>query len=391
LSRDRTSVLTRRQVQDLSRLRLAPYLVTTLYLDVARSAAGGRQGTLRKLVRDAKTRLGGRELTRKQRQSAEEDLATLDRLVRDARARGARSICAILASGSDYEEVVDLPHPVKDRLVQEETPYVRPLAAMLNDYPRYLVVLIDRSRARFLAAHLGRIQELQLLSSDVPGQVRTGVHRGRGNMERQIERHIDDHVARHVKATADAARQLFGERDYDLLIVGGPGEPVTDLREALNPSLRPYLAGEVAVDLAAAPEDALAACRVLIGEVNAKRDADLVERLVDGVESSDLAVSGTAATLGALRRGAVATLVMVEDYEEEGAECRSCGFLSLEEGTCPACGREGGLRKAAYLSAEMMDRAANAGAEIRHVTTEPAARRLRAMGGVGALLRFRLV
>jgi len=391
VSKEWAPVLTRRQVGDLGRFRPTPYLVTSLYLDIDHSAPSGRgrPAALKALCRDARAGLEARNLTRKQRQSVEEDLTALERIARDASARGDRAVCAFVASGADYKQVLGLPHPLKSRLVVDETPYIRPLEAMLGEYPRYLVVLVDRSRARLLAAHMGRVHQLRAVESDVPGHVKEGGYHG--NAERGIERHIDDHVARHLKAVAEAVRETVGDRDFDSIILGGPAEAVSGLKEQFGSNLRWLVAGDIQADLAATPDEVAAQCQAFMIRASAKRDQELVERLTEGLASSGLGVAGVLSTLGALRRGAVAALLAATDFAEPGTECKHCGFLGLEgAGECPACG-ETGARTVPDLVREMIDRAAAGGAEIWHVGSEPSAARLRSMGGVGALLRFRLV
>jgi len=392
LAKAETSALTRKQVRDLANYRPTPYLVTSLYLEMDRtSSGGGRTATLRRLIRDARAGLDQRQLTRKQKRSVEEDLGALERVARDARTRSCRAVCVFVASGAGYEQVFDLQYPVKSRLVLDVTPAVRPLAALLREQPRYLVALADRTRARLLAVHFGQAVELGEFDSEVPAQVKEGGHRGYA--EKGIDRHIDDHVMRHLKRVAEQVRETFGEDDYDWLVLGGPSEIVTRLKEHLNPALAPRLAGSIPAPLTAAPDEVAGLCRTHMAGVLARRDEELVERLVEGVESTGMGVAGAAATLGALRRGAVASLILGEDYEEPGVECRACGFLGpLAEmfDTCPVCGGHA-MHKVRDLGREMMDRAAESGAAVFHVGTEPAAGRLRAMRGVGALLRFRLV
>jgi len=391
VSKERTPILTHRQVQDLGRFRPTPYLVTSLYLDTSQTMPGGRgrPAALKTLVRDVKAGLDGRDLSRKQRQSVEEDLAALERIIRDARARGDRSIAAFVSSGADYEQAHGLPHPLKCRLVVDETPYVRPLAAMLAEYPRYLVVLADRSHARLLAVHVARARQLGEVESDVPGHVREGGYRGMA--ERGIERHIEDHVTRHLKKVADAARESFGDRNFDQLVLGGPAEAVATLRDLLSSDLRSRLAGGIPVALEATTEEIVAAVQVLLAQSTALRDEDLLDRLGQGLSSTGLAAAGVLSTLGALRRGAVATLLVAQDHEIPGTECKGCGFLGLEgEAACPACGKTGS-RAVPDLLREMIDRAGESGAEVFHIGTEPPLGRLKNMGGVGALLRFRLV
>jgi peptide subunit release factor 1 (eRF1) len=390
VSKERTPILTHRQIQDLGRFRPTPYLVTSLYLDTGRMVpgSGGRSTTLKALAREVKAGLDDRGYSRRQRQSIEEDLAVLERLARDAAARGDRAVVAFVASGVDYEQAHGLPHPLKSRLVVDETPYIRPLAALLAEYPRYLVVLVDRSHARLLAAHMGRVRQLGEVESDVPGHVREGGYRGMA--ERGIERHIDDHVTRHLKQVAEAARESFGDSDYDQLVLGGPAEAVSALQGLLGSDLRSRVAGEIAAPMEATLEEVSARCRDLLTEGAARRDHDLLERLGQGLSSSGLAVAAVLPTLGALRRGAVATLLVAQDHEIPGTECRDCGLLGLEgDSACPACGRTGS-RALPDLIREMIDRAGESGAAVCHVGTEPALGRLKAMGGVGALLRFRL-
>ncbi len=391
MSKERAPVLTRKQVQDLGRFRPTPYLVTSLYLDIDPSISGGhgRTSALKAILRDARAGLDGRDLTRKQRQSIEEDLTALERVARDAAARGDRTVCAFVASGADYEQIFGLPYAMKSLIVIDQSPYVRPLGATLGEFPRYLVVLVDRTRARLLAVHMGRVHQLREVESDVPAHVKEGGYRG--NAERGIERHIDEHVVRHLKAVIEVVRETIGDGDYDQVVLGGAPEAVSGLKDHLSPSLRHLLAGEIQADLAATSDEIRVGCQALLTEAAAARDQALVERLHEGLTSSGLAVAGMLSTLGALRRGAVATLLVAADFAQPGAECTSCGFLGLEgAGECPVCGKTAS-RDVPDLVREMIDRATDNGAEVRHIGSDPAAARLRAMGGVGALLRFRLV
>ena len=391
MGKQRTPVLTRRQVEDLARFRPIPYFVTTLYLDIDRTVPGGRTrpGALKGLLREARAGLEARNLTRKQRQSVEADLGVLERIARDTPARSGKAVAAFVASGADWEQVFDLPWPVKSRLLIGETPNVRVLAAALDEHPRYLVVLTDRAQARLVGVHLGRAHQLLELASDVPGQVSEGGYRG--NAERGIDRHIEDHVGKHIHKVAEAAREAFGERDFDGLVLGGPAESVAALRDGLSPALRPHLAGEVPVEVTAPLDQVAAACETLAVAGRATRDAGLIDRLVEAVEATGTGVTGLAATLGALRRGAVASLLVAGDYDQPGLTCPECGFLSaLDEKDCPACGR-GGMRPVPYLVREIVDRATETGAQTWHISSEPAMRRLEARGAIGALLRFRLI
>jgi len=351
-----TRILTRTRVREIGRYRPRPYFVTTLYLDLDPAALFGRRSSpLKALVREAKARLEGVELTRKQRQSIEEDMTTLERIARDAPVRGGKAVCAFVCSGADHEQVVSLPHRVKSRVVIDRTPR---------------------------AAEIGRFE------SEVPAQVREGGYQGKA--ERKIERHIEDHVMRHHKQVAETARELLDSEDYDLVILGGPVEAVSGVKDELNPVVARSVAGEVDVELDAPEDEVMSACTRLLDDLQARTDQQLVERLIEAADSGGTGVNGMAAVLGALRRGAIAELLVAEDHMEEGTECTGCGFLSVEDMPCPACGSEKS-RKVVDMVTELIDRATDSGAKVHHIARPPALSRLLELGGVGALLRFRLV
>jgi len=392
LRREPTPFLTRSEVEELGRFRPEPYLVTSLYLDMDRSGQGSRlSATLRTLLREHKAGLQARGLTRRQLKSAEADLGALERLARDAQARAARSICVFVASGPGFERVIDLPHPVKSRLVLAETPFVRPLAVMLAGYPRYLAVLVDRTGARLFGVHLGRAVEVGSLVSDTPPEVKEGGYRG--YEERSIDRRIQDHLLRHLKEVAEATRLEFEGGGYDHLVLAGAREAVARLAGLLPAWLRGAAVGEARVGPDASCEEVAAACRPVVEAHLARRDEALVAKLEDA-RAKGTGVTGMAAVLGAQRRGAVGAVLVVADYEEPGVQCRGCGLLAVEGtlggGRCPACGATE-TKAVPDLVREVLDLAATGGAEVWHVGSAAAAERLRDLGGIGAFLRFRLV
>jgi peptide subunit release factor 1 (eRF1) len=68
----------------------------------------------------------------------------------------------------------------------------------------------------------------------------------------------------------------------------------------------------------------------------------IAERLIEGLRSQNLAVAGSAATLDALRRGEVDTLVMASSYQPDPGwtctACRAIGTELPETSVCPQCG-----------------------------------------------------
>lgn len=115
----------------------------------------------------------------------------------------------------------------------------------------------------------------------------------------------------------------------------------------------------------------------------------VAKRLTDGLRGQNLAVAGSAATLDALHRREVDTLVMARDYQPDpGWTCRSCKAIGTEmpeTSMCLQCGdksvwpldvREALLRLAGQLECPV---------EVVEQSDV-----LMSLGGVGGLLRTRL-
>jgi len=115
----------------------------------------------------------------------------------------------------------------------------------------------------------------------------------------------------------------------------------------------------------------------------------VVERLIEGLRSQNLAVAGSSATLDALRWGEVDTLVMASDYQPDPGwtciACRATGTEPPETSVCPQCGnlsaRSMDVRETLLRLADQLERPVEV---VEHSDA------LMSLGGVGCLLRTHL-
>ncbi len=114
----------------------------------------------------------------------------------------------------------------------------------------------------------------------------------------------------------------------------------------------------------------------------------IAESLVEGLRSENLAVAGLEATLEALRRGEVDTLVMASDYQPDPGwtctACRAIGTEVPETRVCPQCG-ESAVRSMDVREA-LLRLAGQSECPVEVVEQSDA---LMSLGGVGCLLRYR--
>jgi hypothetical protein len=248
-----------------------------------------------------------------------------------------------------------------------QQPWVRPLLEVIEDNDRIAVVLIDKQRARVLAADAAGIQELAEIVSDVPNKhVTTGTDHIWS--QTQMERDHTKHVQWHAKRVADELTSLVERTRLSRIVVGGPVEATSVFAAELPKRLQQMIAGAIS------------------GPVDAGRDRLLAELdLVREKAENDRAVLGVSDTLSAIQEGRIYRLVVARDFRTEGKECSSCNVL-LADGNddCPFC--QGKLEPAPDLINRASRRVLDMGGKVNLVSGEAASRM--ADAGIGAVLRF---
>jgi peptide chain release factor subunit 1 len=295
-----------------------------------------------------------------------------------------RGVAAFSCPADGFEQVFRLPQPVKDALIVDHTPYVRPLTAILDEYHRICTLLIDRERAELYEVYMGEILHHAEVFDEVPGRVR--IAGWYGLEERRIERHVEDHVRRHFRRVAEILFRLFRRLGFDWLVLGGHHEVIADFR----PYLHPYLASRVIREFHAEPGETpvavvLERTRAIEEATEREEEKKLVRELLDRAQSGGLGVVGLAPTLSAVVGGQVHTLVVEEGFSTAGVLCRRCGFLGVSESLCPVCGDS--TTRVPDIVDEAVEATIHYGGRVEHVF---AGSELSAFDHMGALLRFRL-
>ena len=266
------------------------------------------------------------------------------------------SVALFSCSGRDFFEEVQLPRSVHDRIVVDETPWVRPMLAVLDEYHRCCVAVVDRKTARIWELYQDEMSEIgtQRVDAD-PG-------RNQDKAEELTKRHFRDVVTMLDKLHRDGA--------FELLIVGGHHAEVPRFLDYLTHELRPTLAGTFTVD-----DDA----RTAFGDVKRQAAAildryerDEEERMVaETVEKSaagGLAVLGLPECLWAGSVAAVDELLVQDGAVAPGVICDNDRWLALSRDTCPLCGRP--VRRAPDIVDELVQVVMNESGSIEHVSAD---------------------
>jgi peptide subunit release factor 1 (eRF1) len=377
-------MITHQQMDQLLQFKNGRYLVTSCYLNLDRGQMPPQTLKIRvkDLIQSARHSLQGKIGTHEQRQSLQRDFERIEQFVQqDILGNRHKALAVFSCDGEKFWQAYTLPRVVRNVLVADHAPYIRPLTVMLAQQRRYCVVLVDRVHGQLFEIYMGEILEHKELLGDVPRWASEGGQGGRE--ERNMERCYVEAVHQHFQRVADAAFRLFKQHQFHALVLGGHREVLLEFKEHLHAYLRERLVGEFTADpCRTSTAEVLRLTEPIEVRVAAEHEqritADLIHKAAAG-----RAVSGMAATLTALSRGEAQLLLVEEGFELPGYICRSCLHLSPDAATCPQC--EQSAEPCPDVVDEAVGLAAVRNCRVEHVR---GATLLREAGRIGALLRY---
>jgi peptide chain release factor subunit 1 len=181
------------QLDRLASLDSGPFPVVSLYLNLQPDQHGrdNFEPFLRKELAD---RVRTYSAQGPERQSLEQDAEKIREHVRtiDPAANG---LALFACSAADLFEPIPLAAPVSEhRLYISDQPHLYPLARLLDEYPRYAVVLADTHVARIFVFAANQLETEQ----DIAG-VKTRRHKMGGWSQARYQRHMENYHVHHAK------------------------------------------------------------------------------------------------------------------------------------------------------------------------------------------------
>lgn len=383
-----SNIITINDIRELLEIKPAGTLVTSFYLNVdPRHMSPSRYKALaHNLLREKQQSLEKEGLPEEQLNKVKEDFKRIkdivtNRLEFKGRVRG---LVIIADAARNFFQVYRVAQQVKSQVIVDPDPYIRPLIAILDEYHRLMLVLLDQREARLLEVYMGEMLEHETYYSDVRGKVKEGGWYGLE--ERRIERSIKNKIIRHYQRVADAMLEHFRMGHFEYLFIGIKAEDYS----LFLPLLHSYLKSRVKGRLDASPKDPINTIIdvVLKAErhIEEEEDNKILEHLVDTINRGGLATKGIENVLEVIPLGACQVLVVDDNYYIPGYICKECAYLTLKEGDCPFCGKQ--ALSVEDVVEEAMEEVLLQRGEIKYITTGHP--RLEEIGHIGAFLRYKI-
>jgi peptide subunit release factor 1 (eRF1) len=378
-------MITRQQIDQLLGFSDGEHLVTSCYLSLDRSKMPAQMLKIRAkdLLQNAAHQLQAKAASHKQRESLRRDLEDIEAFVMpEIVANRHKAVAVFSCAGEKFWQTFGLPRLVRNLLIAEHDPYIRPLTAILAEYHRFCVVLVDRTCAQIFEVYLGEILQRNDVVNEVPRRVREGGFHGRD--ERHIERRHVNAVHQHFRRVSDELHRLFQRFRFDWLILGGQRDLLREFKQELHPNLRAHWGGDFHAEPSriTGPEilrEALGVEERLEWEHELRIAGELIQK----AEAGERAVRGVSATLAALERGEAQTLLVEDGFEMPGYACFRCHFISMDPRDCPHCRQA--LEPCADVVDEAIELAMERNCQIEHLQGPTP---LHDGGRIGALLRY---
>ena len=263
--------------------------------------------------------------------------------------------------------------------------FLRPVVEAMDENERYAVVLADAKRARLFTVYLGEITEHRHLLSDTGARAR-GVGVDQWRAEKRQERHHDQEVTAHAKSIIDALRDLALESPFDRLIIAGPPRTTVQIERLLPRRLHGKLVETQSLPVTAAEREVLEGTVEVQRRMERDQECRVVEGLLSEMHEGGRAVAGLDEVCEVVSELRVWTLVYDQTMDAEGGECRECGVLTTKtSGFCPRC--QAGLQPVSQLVDRLAQVVLDTSGRVE-VVSGAAAEDLRAVGSIGALLRY---
>jgi peptide subunit release factor 1 (eRF1) len=284
------------------------------------------------------------ELDREARLSLRGDVERIVEAVTEEHLR-PHAVAFFSCSGRGLFEVVELPRPVRDSLVVDATPWVRPLVAVLDEYHRCRVVVVDRAHARFWDLYQdeiverGKLRDRALRKPDYAYGMREVATRNKAELL----------AKRHYRAVAQRLAEDLHRREFDIVAVGGHEHEIPELLDHLPREVRDRVAGTFQVH----PRE---------------EEERLVAEALEKHAAGGLAAVGLDDCLWAGATAAVDLLLVHDEVMRPGVVCADDGWMATAGDRCPICGNP--LRRTPDVIDELVQAVIDEGGSVEHVVAE---------------------
>jgi peptide chain release factor subunit 1 len=225
---------------------------------------------------------------------------------------------------------------MREQVMVDKTPLARPMLAVLGEYPRACVLVVNREAAPVWEMYQDEMHEVQTVTDPL----RKAGNTGESRPEDRIQNRVDEQAKRHFRRAASMIDQLLRNDGYDILVVGGHEYELGEFFRVLPHELRGRVAGTFSADPIATPVDEIrSSAEGVMRRYQHEQDQRLVGHVLELAAAGGLAAVGTEDCLWSGSMSAIDTLLLRDGATLVGAVCDESRWLAASGDICPVCGK----------------------------------------------------
>ena len=246
------------------------------------------------------------------------------------------TIAIFSCSGRGLYEEIPLPRRMREQVMVDKTPLARPMLAVLGEYPRACVLVVNREAAPVWEMYQDEMHEVQTVTDPL----RKAGNTAESRPEDRIQNRVDEQAKRHFRRAASMIDQLLRSDGYDILVVGGHEYELGEFFRVLPHELRGRVAGTFSADPIATPvAEIRSSVQGVIRRYQHEQDQRLVGHVLELAAAGGLAAVGTEDCLWSGSMSAIDTLLLRDGATLVGVVCDESRWMAASGDICPVCGK----------------------------------------------------
>jgi peptide subunit release factor 1 (eRF1) len=323
------------------------------------------------------------------RASFERDVERVNEYLANEVRPESNGIAVFACSGADdFFQAIQFEAPIDNhRLYVYNQPHLYPLARLMDQYPRYAVLLADTNRAQLFVFARGKAVNREEVQN-----VKTRRSQAGGWSQARYQRHNENYHLHHAKELSDVLERVVRQDNIEHVILAGDEQIIPLLRGQFPKAVEEKIVDVLSLDINTPEHEVFAETLEVMRGHDAQSDFEKVRRLFDAYRAGGLAVVGSQDTLEALSMGQVDELLITASQQHIEGDREDVAILSDNEVVEPlVAGYDGavaGIEADALIVADdLVTRAHQTSARVTFIE-DPTL--LAEVGGVGAILRYRI-
>jgi len=359
-----------------------PAPVISLYLD-ARVDQNGQRTFMPFVRKELNARSKSYENQSEDRLSFEEDFVRISRYLESEIPPAVQGLAIFACSAlEDWFEVGHFEVPFeRNRLFVSDRPHLYPLARLNDQYRRYAVVLADTNRAQIFVFAAGRAVGRKDVENVKTKHAKVG-----GWSQARYQRHEQNYHLHHAKEVVEILEKIVLEENIEhILLAGDEATVIPLLREQMPKTISERVIDALSLGIDTPEHELLDESLTAFQRHDSLTDMEKVDRLLNEYRGDNLGAGGVAETLAALSNGQVEEMLIAakaDSIQFDQEEVEKVLKLYDVDGTVPES-------LDPRTVADELVRRANLLSSAK-VTFIEDSTRLERVGGVGALLRYRI-